>query len=209
MFPSLGNRLLELARIPHSVTVLNVQCGYGDSADSIEHLDFGDETFDAVLCACTPFGYSPVVVSELREWRRVAKTGGTVGFTSYGENAFQPLAELFEVRIQRYGAEFAAPIRSLAWRRLSNSEACRDLLRDAGFENIEVRAEQLGYYLKDAGEWWDIVWDSGFRGLLLQLPLDQLAQFKTEHLVEISALATTKGIWLDVSTIFAVGQKPS
>lgn len=203
MFPSLGNRLLELARIPHGVTVLNVQGDY-----AVEHLDFVDETFDAVLCAHPLFSDWPDVPSGVREWRRVAKIGGTVGFIGYGENAFQPLAALFETRLHRYDIEFAAPIPSYSWRRLSDAETCRDLLRDAGCEDIEVHVEQLGTYLKDAQEWWDIVCDVNLQSPLSQLAAEPAQRFKAEHLSEVSALATSRGIWLNLPAIFAIGRKP-
>ena len=77
----------------------------------------------------------------------------------------------------------------------------------AGLENIEVYSEQLGYQLTDAGEWWDIVWNSGFRGPVSQLTPEQLDQFKHEHLEEVGRLATPGGIWLDVASIFAIGHK--
>jgi hypothetical protein len=71
-----------------------------------------------------------------------------------------------------------------------------------------VFSEQLGYQLKDANEWWDVVWNSGFRGPVSQLAPEPLEQFKQEHLAEVSKQATSKGIWLDISSIFSVGHKP-
>jgi hypothetical protein len=65
-------------------------------------------------------------------------------------------------------------------------------LPDAGLENIEVFSEQLGYQLKDANEWWDVVWNSGFRGPVSQLSPEQLEQFKQEHLAEVDKLAYTQ-----------------
>jgi hypothetical protein len=63
--------------------------------------------------------------------------------------------------------------------------------------------------LKDAGEWWDIVWNSGIESALSPLPPEQAQRFKAEHLAEVSTLATPNGIWLNVPTIFATGRKPS
>lgn len=207
MFPVfllLGNRLLELTRIPQGVTVIHVQCSY----DSSERLDFRNETFDAVLCAHPPFGSWSRIPSKLQEWRRVAKIGGLVGFAGYSQNAFQPPEAMFESRMQCYGVGNVSLVQSFSWR-LSDAEACSDLLRDAGFEKIEVRIEQLGYYMEDAGEWWDIVLSCSIKSALSQLSSEQAQQFKAEHLQEISALATAKGIWLNVPVIFAVGRKPA
>jgi arsenite methyltransferase len=74
-------------------------------------------------------------------------------------------------------------------------------------ENIEVFSEQLGYQLSEVNEWWDIVWNSGFRGPVSSLTPQQLEQFKYEHLAEVEKLKTSKGIWLDIAAIFAMGHK--
>jgi hypothetical protein len=51
-------------------------------------------------------------------------------------------------------------------------------------------------------------WNSGFRGLVEQIPADARAQFQAEHLREVTALSSPQGVWLDVETVFAVGRKP-
>ena len=117
-------------------------------------------------------------------------------------------ASKFTFTTEAYGIAFAAPIPSWRWRRLSDAETCRDLLRDAGFEDIEVHVEQLGTYLKDTEEWWDIVCDVNFQSPVSQLAAEPAQRFKAEHLSEVSALATSHGIWLNLPAIFAVGRKP-
>jgi hypothetical protein len=76
-----------------------------------------------------------------------------------------------------------------------------------GLRNIRVYSEQLGYTLQTANEWWDIVWNSGFRGLISQLPVPQLERFMSEHLTEVAAKFATQSLRLHVPTIFALGQK--
>jgi ubiquinone/menaquinone biosynthesis C-methylase UbiE len=220
------HRLVELAHIPEDASVLDVGTGAGaaaftpanetgttgrvirlDIAGDNEHLNFSDATFDAVLCASSLF-LLPDIPAALKEWRRVTRPGGAVAFSSYGEDAFQPLSNLYEARCRRYGLSVAAPFRPFWWQRLTDPETCHDLLRDAGFQNIEVRIEQLGYRLQTIDEWWDIVWSNGFHGPASQLSLDRLVQFKAEHLAEVGALvaANDSGIWLNVPAIFAVGR---
>ena len=181
----------------HQLTNITMQ--YGD----IEHLDFANYVFDNVLCASGIF-FLPDMLAALKEWQRVTKPGGWLAFSSYGVHAFQPLSDLFEARIRRYGV----PSRPFTWQRLSDREQCHDLMRASGFVKVEVCVEQLGYDLDAVDEWWDIVWNSGFRGPVSRLSSAQLRRFRQEHLVEIGALATAKGIWLDGPAIFVVGQNP-
>ena len=65
---------------------------------------------------------------------------------------------------------------------------------------------QMGYYLESAAQWWDIVLYSGFRAFLDQLSPEKAANYKEEHLKEISEKATDKGIYLNVKVIFTVAR---
>ncbi len=82
------------------------------------------------------------------------------------------------------------------------------LLEGAGLRDIHVTTEQLGYHFATAGEWWEFAWGSGFRGPVSQLSPADLERFKAEHLSEVSALTTDRGIWFDVAAIFATGRVP-
>lgn len=66
----------------------------------------------------------------------------------------------------------------------------------------------MGYYLNDAGEWWDIVTYTGFRSFLNQLSPENAKRYQQEHLPEISRTAEgNKGIKLTVDVIFSTGFK--
>ena len=65
----------------------------------------------------------------------------------------------------------------------------------------------MGFYLADANEWWDLIWNAGFRGMLKQLELDVLERFRQEHLHEVAELATGDGIWLDIGVLYTTGTK--
>ena len=86
-------------------------------------------------------------------------------------------------------------------------ETCRQLLQEAGFAQIEVRSEQLGYYLRTVEEWWEESWAGIYRLPVLQLAPAQRAQFQAAHLAEVQALATAQGLWVDVPVNFAHGWK--
>jgi hypothetical protein len=81
-----------------------------------------------------------------------------------------------------------------------------DLFTDAGMTNIETREVKIGYLLKDKEEWWDICWNSGFRGPLAQLSAEDLRQFKEDHLREVDALRGRGGVFFDGTTLVAKGQ---
>jgi ubiquinone/menaquinone biosynthesis C-methylase UbiE len=63
-----------------------------------ERLDLGDQRFDVVLCASALF-FVPDMLAALREWHRVLKPGGQVGFSGFGPTFRQPLADLWTARL--------------------------------------------------------------------------------------------------------------
>jgi arsenite methyltransferase len=193
-----ARRKIEAAQLP------TIEFHEGDA----ENLSYPENSFDAVMCACGIF-FLPEMLVGLREWKRVVREAGVVAFSALGETAFQPISDLFETRIRAYGVTFPVPKPPFSWQRLTSLEQCRTLLQSAGLEQIEGCAEQLGYYLSTPQEWWEIVWNSGFRGPVSQLGLAHLEQFKMEHLAEVGQLATDQGIWLDIAAFFVWGHKPA
>jgi arsenite methyltransferase len=66
---------------------------------------------------------------------------------------------------------------------------------------------ECGFYLDNPSQWWHIVSNSGFRGLVNKLSPAELNQFKAEHLSEIGQLASDRGIWLEMSVLYTMGMK--
>lgn len=167
-----------------------------------EQLEFKSDYFDAVMCSFGIF-FLPDMNAALSNWLRVLKPGGQVAFTIFGETAFKPMADLFRSQIEEYGVVFD----DAAWQTLKHAQDCQDLLEAAGAVDIRVVEKQMGYHLNEASNWWDVIWNSGFRGYIEQLNPEQLNDFRTKHLQSVDELVTDKGLWMDVSVLFAGGKK--
>jgi len=89
---------------------------------------------------------------------------------------------------------------------LVEPQALIALLDDASMTSIAMREVKIGYLLQDQEAWWDICWNSGFRGPLAQLNALDLQQFKEDHLREVDALRGRGGIFMDGTTLVARGQ---
>ncbi len=81
------------------------------------------------------------------------------------------------------------------------------LFEHAGLTNITVTPKNVGYHLDSSKQWWDVVWNGGFRRMVNQLSTNDQERFKREHLDEIEALRTRDGIWLDVGVLYTCGTK--
>jgi ubiquinone/menaquinone biosynthesis C-methylase UbiE len=189
-----------LARARHKLALTDlaqVEFREGDA----QRLDLPDRSFDVVLCASSLF-FVPDMAGALREWRRVLVPGGLAGFSSFGPTFLQPLRDLWEARLRRYGLQ-AAP---LPTHRLADPDICRQLLVGAGFTHDHVCTEQLGGYIRTADERWTDI-QAGPEGKpWLALDPAQREQARAEHFAELTALATPQGIWVDVPAIFALAR---
>jgi len=168
-----------------------------------ERLPFPDASFDVVLCASSLF-FIPDMLAAVREWHRVLVPGGLAGFTAFGPSLHHPLRQLWAGRLQQHGLTPPVPPNA----RLADPATCEQLLREAGFARIELRTEQLGYYLSGEERWQEIQASLEARPLV-QLSAAQREQIKAEHLAELETLATPDGLWVDVPVHFAFGRKPA
>jgi hypothetical protein len=123
--------------------------------------------------------------------------------TSFSPQAFHPLATIFRDVLKEYGID----VSETDWQRLKSKDECQRLLEQAGYSGIAVETEQMDYHLHDVNDWWELVTNTAFCGLVDQLPPAQRAKFQLQHQDSIRKLATDKSIWLDIETIFSSASK--
>lgn len=176
-------------------------------ADNVEFLEmdmqdlaFAPASFDAAACAFGIF-FVEDMTAQLRHIGDKVRPGGQVAVCGFYEDAFLPLAELFLACVERYGVERPP----LSWKRIGNERLARDLFEGAGLEQIRLERRDLGYHLGGVDDWWRVIWNAGFRGLVDQIAPAERARFQQEHLAEVEAHCRGEGLWLDVKVIYAVG----
>ena len=168
---------------------------------NMQSLRFPDHHFDAAVCGFCIF-FVEDMKNQLQHIASKVKPGGKVAISCFYGTAFLPLSDLFFIRLEKFGIE-KPPV---GWKKISTEEKSIALCASANLDDIWVVRKNMGYYLRDANDWWDVIWFAGFRGLVNQLSPDNLEKFKQMHLQEIQNLATQDGIWLDVEVLFTVGK---
>ena len=161
------------------------------------------DQFDIAVCAFGIF-FVEDMDAQLLHIASTVKPGGRIMISNFQENYFQPLMGLFFKRLEARGIQMPPQ----TWKRISNEPGCRRLFEQAGLIEVRVEMKNQGYYLDSAEQWWDVVWNAGLRRMVAQLRPEDRKQFKREHLQEIEALRTDKGIWLDIGVLYTVGTKP-
>lgn len=174
----------------------NVRVRQGDA----EALDFADGTFDAVVCSSALF-FVPDMVRAARECRRVLRPGGSLNVSSYGPTAFQPMSDMYGAQLREFGVDVPPRPRE----RLNSREKLEHLFEAAGFDDVAITQEQIGYPLAGAEEWWEVVWNSGMRRWFLALEPERREPFRRAHFEQINRLHSAKKLHLDASALFARG----
>ena len=168
----------------------------------LEQLEFPEASFDV---ATSSFGlfFLEDMVKAITTIAKTVKPGGRIAISSFANDAFSPMADLFLARYESFGYE----VPPLSWKRISTRQLMNELFSQAGISKVEIHHEPLGYYMTSAEMWWDVVWNAGFRGLLNQLTAEQQVEFKQIHMNEIDALINHDKVWFNTEVLIAVGTK--
>ena len=176
--------------------VANVEFAEMDMQD----LRLDDGTFDAAVCAFGIF-FVEDMESALAHIAAKVRPGGAIAISNFQADYFLPLRKLLLDRLAARGI----PLPPQTWERIASAEGCRALFESAGLRDIRTGVRKMGYFLADENEWWDVVWNAGFRRLVGQIPAADLPRFRAEHLREVTALKTPDGLWLDIGVRFTCG----
>jgi len=170
----------------------------------MQSMHFPAAGFDAATCAFGIF-FVEDMTAQLRHIAEQVRPGGKIAICSFYEETFLPLSDMFVEKITQYGVE----VPPLGWKRIADESKIRALFESAGLEQCEVQRKNLGYYLRDAEDWWQVMWNAGFRALINRLSDDDRERFRQEHLSEIQTLCGPEGLWLEVNISFSTGIRPA
>lgn len=110
--------------------------GYTRVVADATQLPFVADSYDVVVMAFMLFHVSQPVAA-LREVRRVLRSGGTAGLTTWGKEDIVPALDVWNDELDRYGAPPTDPF--IARHELMDTPAkLRTLLVDAGYDEIRV-----------------------------------------------------------------------
>lgn len=168
----------------------------------MQDITLANDHFDAAVC-CFGLFFVTDMETQLRHMASKVKSGGKIAITSFYDTSFSPLVDIFFSRLECYGIN--PP--TMAWKRVATRDQCISIFSDAGLEDVSAEKIDCGYALKDPEEWWHIVWNGGFRGLVNQLDDTDLHKFKAEHLAEIIQKSDGDGIKMEMGIIYTVGTK--
>jgi len=214
-----GQVAVRLAEAVPNGTVLGVDMSTGmlqqahrrAAAQGVVNIDFQHSDVDALLLEKNSFNaisssfglfFFPDIHASVRHLTSGLKPNGRLIFSSFSGDAFTPMSDMLVAELKKYGIE--APTAS--WRRLDSEALHLELLQSTGFTHLKTERHQCGYYLESVEAWWNVLWNAGYRGLLMQLSETDLVTFRADHLAQVAKLMDESGLWLNIDVLFSQGQ---
>ena len=169
-----------------------------------EHLEFPDQTFDAVLAAHAIFLF-PDREAALREMYRVTKFGGCIGLSIFGNTptAFTPAWAILAEQLGEYGVEVRVP-NPLAF---YSPDEMGTLLSGSGFRRIEILSEAGELVYSIGQDWWNSLLTMAPGPAIMSMDEATRARFKEEYLGKLSPLIREDGLHLSLSMVYATAQR--
>jgi ubiquinone/menaquinone biosynthesis C-methylase UbiE len=179
-----------------SLSMTNIDLIKAD-ASALPHL--ADSSFDLILCSAGLL-YLPIQTA-LREWRRLLKPGGLVGFSTMKEG-FPTAARLFREHAGHYGLKLTDPATPLGTPTL-----CEQELRGAGFIPAYTVTETIRFSRTDLEYAWQAHTHGPHHDAVAALGPEQAETFRagyTSALAEL--LSTNEDQVLNSKVIYAFGR---
>ncbi|MET1057988.1 MAG: methyltransferase domain-containing protein [Nocardioides sp.] len=164
-----------------------------------ENLDFPDARFDAVTAAFALF-FLPDPARAVAGFRRVLGPGGIVAVSTWGRQderwSFED--DLFP--------SAGPPGRRALQQPFDRAEEVADLLRAAGFADLQVHHEVTEVHFASKQQWWDWHWSFSVRGLLEQLEPEALVVYRDACFQEMDALEQGGSYPLELTALIVSGR---
>ena len=170
-----------------------------------EHLDFQDETFDAVTCGFGIF-FCPDMAVALSEMRRVCKAGGYVGVSVFNKTPpFQtPAGPLLGEQLSAYGVKWQ--LAASHQERFSPEEVAA-LFGPVGFRAVDLRCETNEIVYANPEDNWTSLIGSTARATIFSMNERTRDRFKDEYLAKLRALLHPDGLHVDIGVIYALARR--
>jgi ubiquinone/menaquinone biosynthesis C-methylase UbiE len=194
-----GAILQEAESAAHMDGLTNVELRKMDA----EHLEFADQTFDAVTCALGLFLF-PDMQAALREMYRVCKPDGYIGVSVFGKTPppFNPGLPILVQQFVAYQVGVLMP-QPTAYA----PDEVEALLSRLGFRSIETCNETNDIVYASAEDWWAFLLTVGPAATIRDMSEETRSRFKDEYLAKLRPMFRQDGLHLSVAVVYAIAQR--
>ena len=138
-----------------------------------------DKKYDVITCAYALF-FLPDAHKVLASLVDLLKADGIVVFTSFTAKAFSPSNEILLPLLRKYGSKSAMEYDTDKWENLKHVKDIEHLCTLAEVNPPEIQSKTIGYGMS-LDEWWELLNNTGYKGMLMELNTDNYDKVKNEY----------------------------
>ncbi|WP_309497765.1 class I SAM-dependent methyltransferase [Sulfurovum sp.] len=162
-----------------------------------------EKQYDVITCSYALF-FLPDAHQVLKTLVGLLKEEGIVIFTSFLKNAFSPSNEILLPLLREYGSPSAQKYDMDTWENLKRVEDIERLCGLSGINTIQIEDEEIRYGM-DVDEWWELLNNTGYKGMLMELTPEDYEHVKTAYYDAMFKYADMDGeVELIADTYFVV-----
>ena len=165
-----------------------------------------EKKYDVITCAYALF-FLPEVHEVLATLVSLLNEDGIVIFTSFTAKAFNPSNEILLSLLRKYGSKTAIEYDMDKWENLKQVEDIEKLCTLADVNTIDIQSKTIRYGMS-LDEWWELLNNTGYKGMLMELNSEDLERVKNEYYEAMYKHADMDGeVELVADSYFVVVQK--
>ncbi|MDJ0696446.1 methyltransferase domain-containing protein [Mastigocoleus sp. MO_188.B34] len=174
----------------------NIELIQGDA----EYIDFENESFDIITCS-TALVYFRDIPKALQNWYKWLKKGGVIAFSCGSEKSYA--APIIIKAAAKHGISLLNINEPTG-----TPEKCHHLMQLAGFQDIEIKSKQFGFYQSlDEAKQWNGSWSHPHENPLLEVSPEKMEELKADFQQLIEVNLTERGVWYEALMFFVKGHK--
>ena len=191
--------LLDMARAKAAREGLaNVEFRAGDATRTA----LPDGSFDAVICVFGVF-FAPDMARFVAEMWRLARPGGVLAITTWGEGLFEPANTAFWESVGEVEPSLFKAFNP--WDEITTQAALADLLARGGVEHPAIGATPGWHDLDRPDRFWDIVLGTGYRATVDALSQEQRDVVRERLLGRLRSEGITS---VRTDVVFSIARRP-
>jgi trans-aconitate methyltransferase len=156
----------------------------------ITNLDI-DKKYHVITCAYALF-FLPDAPRVLRSLLSLLRPRGIVIFTSFTTNAFTPSTEILLPLLVEHGSSTAKAYDMHKWENLKTRKDIERLCTLSYVTDMKILSKEISYGMS-IDEWWELLNNTGYKGMLMELSSDNYAKVKNAYYQEMFKHADMDG----------------
>jgi ubiquinone/menaquinone biosynthesis C-methylase UbiE len=170
----------------------------------MEAADFGDLTFDGVICVFGIF-FVPDMEALVRRLWSLVEPGGKLVITTWADRLFEPAnSGTWIPQLQQERPDLVDAFEP--WDQIKTAGGLRGVLEAAGVEGSEVLPSDCQISLRSPEDWWTMLIGLGDRWIVNQLDPEARERVRRANLAWIRE-HDVKGI--EINVLYATARKPT